>query len=144
MTDFRSNIPQPGEIITVTLRRYSYVIGQEGYSFHTYKDVKVLEPAKWDAPNTFRIENKTPYRGISERTLYMVNVAKLKRGSSVFTRKFKTENLKQSKIKVKGSTGTTYTITFENAMPINCTCPGFHFRKHCRHLQEAKDADSKS
>jgi len=137
MTDFRSNIPQPGEIVTVTTRRYSYILGQEEYSFHTYKDVKVLEPAKWDPPNTFRVENKTPYRSVPERTLSIINIAKLKRGNSVYTRKFKTGNLKRTKIKVTGSTGNEYTVALENNIPISCTCPGFHFRKNCRHLQEA-------
>lgn len=136
MTDFRSNIPLPGEIVTVTTRRLSYVLGNEGYKYNIYKNVKVLEPSTFAPPNSFRItgSNKFP-----ERVLSMINIAKLQRGSSTYKRVFKTEPIKIIKIKVPGSKGNEYTVTLENNEPTHCTCLGFHYRKNCRHLQEAKN-----
>ena len=38
--------------------------------------------------------------------------------------------------KVPGSTGITYTITVsENQKVINCSCPGFTFRRSCKHTK---------
>ena len=36
---------------------------------------------------------------------------------------------------VKGSKGTEYTVT-RNGKGWNCTCPGFQFRKQCKHVSE--------
>ena len=37
--------------------------------------------------------------------------------------------------KVPGSTGITYTITISEKM-INCSCPGFTYRRKCRHIEK--------
>jgi hypothetical protein len=37
---------------------------------------------------------------------------------------------------VKGSKGTTYIVTKENNRT-TCTCPGFQFRRSCKHSQDA-------
>ncbi len=39
-------------------------------------------------------------------------------------------------VAVQGSKGKTYYVNVETA---TCTCPGFTFRGHCRHIQEAQD-----
>ena len=36
---------------------------------------------------------------------------------------------------VSGSKGNTYTVT-RNGRGWNCTCPGFQFRKQCKHISE--------
>ena len=38
---------------------------------------------------------------------------------------------------VKGSTGNTYTVT-NDAGAWTCTCPGFGWRRRCRHINEVK------
>ena len=35
----------------------------------------------------------------------------------------------------KGSKGNVYTVT-RNGTKYTCTCPGFVFRKHCKHVTE--------
>ena len=40
-------------------------------------------------------------------------------------------------ITVQGSKGNTYIVTKENGKA-TCTCPGFGFRKTCKHVQEVK------
>ena len=37
--------------------------------------------------------------------------------------------------KVPGSTGITYTITVSEKM-INCSCPGFTYRRRCKHTEK--------
>jgi len=37
--------------------------------------------------------------------------------------------------KVPGSTGITYTITTSENF-INCSCPGFTYRRRCRHIEK--------
>ena len=40
---------------------------------------------------------------------------------------------------VQGSTGNTYTVT-QDGDTWTCTCPGFGWRRKCRHITEVKDA----
>tara|TARA_B000000557_G_scaffold211467_1_gene177513 strand:+ start:541 stop:858 length:318 start_codon:yes stop_codon:yes gene_type:complete len=40
---------------------------------------------------------------------------------------------------VQGSTGSTYTVT-QDGDTWTCTCPGFGWRRKCRHITELKDA----
>ena len=41
---------------------------------------------------------------------------------------------------VQGSTGNTYTVTQDGDM-WTCTCPGFGWRRKCRHIGEVKNAN---
>ena len=41
--------------------------------------------------------------------------------------------------KVEGSKGNVYTIKLSDGA-YSCTCPGFGFRRKCRHIEEIKDA----
>jgi len=38
--------------------------------------------------------------------------------------------------KVPGSTGITYTITVTSENSVNCSCPGFTYRRKCRHIEK--------
>lgn len=40
---------------------------------------------------------------------------------------------------VEGSRGSRYTV-IRNKSSWSCTCPGFQFRRSCKHVQELKDA----
>lgn len=40
---------------------------------------------------------------------------------------------------VEGSRGNTYTVT-QQGSKMSCTCPGFQFRRHCRHIAEKETA----
>lgn len=40
---------------------------------------------------------------------------------------------------VPGSRGVTYLVSIdEDGLPFACTCPGFTFRRHCKHTSEVK------
>lgn len=38
--------------------------------------------------------------------------------------------------KVKGSKGDEYTVTISEVTGNSCTCPGFTFRGHCKHIEQ--------
>ena len=44
----------------------------------------------------------------------------------------------ENRWKVKGSRGNTYTVTLSSGS-YSCTCPGFGFRRRCRHIKEIID-----
>jgi len=136
MVNYKDNLPHPGEVVSITTRRHSYVIGHEGYKFHTYNNVKVLESAQCDPPNSFRIEGsgKQP-----EKIICMSLVSTLKRGASTYIRKYKKGPSAIKIIKITGSKGDIYKIKMEGNKAVSCTCPGFHYRKTCRHLAEAEE-----
>lgn len=43
--------------------------------------------------------------------------------------------------KVKGSKGDSYTVTSQDGQ-WNCTCPGFGFRRKCKHIDEVKTLEN--
>lgn len=45
------------------------------------------------------------------------------------------QNDKPVTITVTGSKGDTYVVTKENGR-VSCSCPGFNFRRTCKHIQE--------
>ena len=44
--------------------------------------------------------------------------------------------------KVKGSTGNTYTVT-KSAKGYNCSCPGYQFRRACKHSTQIEKEQGK-
>ena len=46
--------------------------------------------------------------------------------------------IKNTEFQIKGSTGTTYTVTLHNDQ-WSCSCSGYVFRKRCKHLDIAKE-----
>jgi len=82
---------------------------------------------------------------ISERILAMKNVLLIKNGSTTFKRKLHKEhpnNAPATKTRIvkrviSSSGDKHYDVLIENNVAVSCTCPGFQFRKNCRHLKEA-------
>jgi len=135
-----SKLPQPGEIVTVTTRHWRYVLGEEGWENFTLENAKVLEPAKGDPYNSFRISNPNIRGG--ESIISMRTVVYLKQGKAVYKRipKEKLPPKKPTFIEITGSTGNKYKVEVSsNGHAISCTCPGYHFRRNCRHLKEVEE-----
>jgi len=85
----------------------------------------VLSP-KYDPPNSIRMSTGIrdfPFRVIQKNRIKSINGKK-----SVFV-----EQVESFKL-VKGSRGDTYKVTMLNGAGYSCTCPGFQFKKHCKHL----------
>jgi hypothetical protein len=89
----------------------------------------VLPSYKWLTDREFCLSgNKDwPVRVIN---LNSVEDIELKSGS------LKTVNTDDKTIEVNGSKGQVYFVS-SNSKGYQCTCPGFQFRKSCKHIAEA-------
>lgn len=127
-------IPTPGSQIKVTLR-YSMgpamVPPQPDYiEFQG----RVLEPFKWLTDREFCMEGEP---GVPVRVINASNIVDLKLISG------STEKIKTSveTWTVTGSKGNKYTVS-RWPSGWSCTCPGFQFRKSCKHTAKSTVAQT--
>ena len=94
---------------------------------HLYEG-KVLPPYKWLNDRQFCMsgDNDWPIRVI---TMEFVEDIIILNGS------FKDINTGVKTFEVAGSKGNKYIVTSNNS-GWNCTCPGFQFRRQCKHVSE--------
>ena len=85
----------------------------------------VLKPHKWLTDQQFCLtgDNEIPVRVMS---MSLVEDIELLNGT------FNNVNTDTKVWQVSGSKGSTYTVT-KNRNGYTCTCPGFTFRKSCKH-----------
>jgi hypothetical protein len=130
------SIPDAGCKIAITFEFPSYVIGSETVSKTTITGV-VEKATKITPPDFVRIATDfdSPVR-IREIPLHRVTNIEYADGRSA-GREAVTQDTETWSI--DGSRGSKYTvIRTQNAW--NCTCPGFQFRKYCRHIKELQNA----
>jgi hypothetical protein len=113
------NIPTVDSTVTVTLE---FTHGSKTFTG------RVLKPYRWLSDRQFTLSGDTemPVRVIDGRyvtSLVVHSGSSLSVDTGVRVRQ------------VAGSRGAVYTVTHDNR-GIRCTCPGFQFRKSCRHLSE--------
>lgn len=124
----------PGEIITVKARnplysvRNRYANSWVGPEFTEYTGTVVRED--WHGED--RIGLTTDVRGYPVRVLSRANIVEVS-GAKV---EYQPAKSSREVITVQGSKGQTYVVTKENGKAA-CTCPGYGFRKSCKHVQEA-------
>lgn len=122
-----------GNTVTVKVRnslydvRDRYANGYVGPEFNEYTGIVVHE--KWYGDD--KIGLTTNMKHFPVRVLSRANIVE------VSGAKFDYTPVKSSRetITVQGSKGNTYIVTKENGKA-TCTCPGFGFRKTCKHVQE--------
>jgi hypothetical protein len=122
-----------GNTVTVKVRnplyhaRDRYANGYNGPEFTEYTGTVVHE--KWYGDD--KIGLTTDVRGYPVRVLSRHNIVE------VSGAKFEYVPVKSARetITVQGSKGNTYIVTKENGKA-TCTCPGYGFRKTCKHTQE--------
>ena len=122
-----------GNTVTVKVRnslydvRDRYANGYVGPEFNEYTGIVVHE--KWYGDD--KIGLTTDMKHFPVRVLSRENIVE------VSGAKFDYTPVKSSRetITVQGSKGNTYIVTKENGKA-TCTCPGFGFRKTCKHVQE--------
>lgn len=127
--------PKPGDIVTVTTRYPNdYYYATEKWREFTYENVPVLEPPRKLKSEEFAI----PCTGEKYITYRVINMKYVKDLEILGQ---DTEEIQQSvrTVQIEGSRGNAYSVTVENGVPKSCTCPGFQFRRQCRHLKEAVD-----
>lgn len=123
-----------GNTVTIKVRnplyhaRSRYANGYIGPEFSEYTGTVVHE--KWYGED--RIGLTSTVRGFPVRVISRANIVE------VSGAKFDYTPIKSNRevITVQGSKGNTYVVTKENGKA-HCTCPGYGFRKTCKHVQEA-------
>ena len=122
-----------GNTVTVKVRnslydmRDRYANGYVGPEFNEYTGIVVHE--KWYGDD--KIGLTTDMKHFPVRVLSRANIVEVMGAKVDYT------PVKSSRetITVQGSKGNTYIVTKENGKA-TCTCPGFGFRKTCKHVQE--------
>jgi len=117
--------------------------------FNSYFREVVLPSNHWDKPNTFRLRTRAPEflgdGGPKERVVSLDRVKTLVVDGKNVHRvaddgKPKKAKPKIQRVEVTSSNGDkTYTVTVEGNQAI-CTCPGFGFRRKCRHVTKVLNA----
>lgn len=123
--------PKPGDVITVAVRYKNHILWREGeWDDRRYENVTVVPSDSWDKPDSFCIPAENhPY--INKRSISLSNVIEL----VVNGQAGKVATQSETRFAhVKGSKGALYEVTIVGKHAKSCTCPGFTYRKHCKHL----------
>jgi hypothetical protein len=134
VTTAKFQVPKhtPGHKITIlTSHPDIYYYATDESRTHAYENVEVLPPAPWLSSSQFMITSDNPRMGF--RVIDIKNVVDISDGALGNS----TDSGVQT-ISIKGSKGNEYHVTVENGRAVSCTCPGYSFRKTCRHLKEAE------
>lgn len=117
---------KPGDTVTLTTKyKESYYYSDEEFRYTTYENVTVLTPEPWMKPGQIKISSddpRMPFRIIETKNISDCSVDIAVREPTV------------REVKVKGSKGNEYTVVVQDGHGVSCTCPGFTYRRHCRHL----------
>jgi uncharacterized Zn finger protein len=108
--------------------RDRYAAGVIGPEFNIYTGTIVRE--KWFGADEIGITTGNPdfaFRRIKRNRIVAVNE------KTVDYTPIKSDRIE---ITVQGSKGNTYVVTKENGK-VSCSCPGYSYRKSCRHITEA-------
>ena len=122
-----------GNTVTVKVRnslydvRDRYANGYVGPEFNEYTGIVVHE--KWYGDD--KIGLTTDMKHFPVRVLSRANIVEVMGAKVDYT------PVKSSRetITVQGSKGNTYIVTKENGK-VSCSCPGYSYRKSCRHIDE--------
>ena len=130
------SIPDAGCKVAITFEFPSYVIGSATVNKTTITGI-VEKATKFTPSNFVRIvtDFDSPVR-IREIPLYRITNLEYADGRNATK---ESVNIDTQTWSVMGSRGSRYTVV-RNQSTWACTCPGFQFRKSCRHIQELKDA----
>ena len=121
-----------GDTVTIKVRNVMYDVRHRYPAgmipeFHEYTGTIMRE--KWFDSDEIGITSDTPglkFRRINRSRIVEVMGAKVD---------FQPVKSTRETITVQGSKGNTYIVIKENGKA-TCTCPGFGFRKTCKHVQE--------
>ena len=131
--------PEVGEKIAVTtdfsdLHRTSMPHVRAVSSFNTTTGM-VVENMKWVAADCFCMTTGNPYHPVA--VIALERVCKLEYVSGKEAEQIEAPSKEDATWSVNGSGKKFYTVTKKkNAW--SCTCPGFTYRKHCKHVDGKK------
>ena len=129
------SLPDPGCKVAITFELNSYVIGHEGSVATTVTGI-VDSATRFTPPNFVRIvtDFDSPVR-IREISLDRITDIKYADGAAAQREAVKDDI--QTWV-VEGSRGSQYTVVRSRNI-WTCTCPGYQFRKSCRHVQDLRN-----
>lgn len=122
-----------GQTVTLKVKnimypvRHRYANGYVGPEFNTYTGTVIRQ--KWFKSDEIGLttgDPNFPFRVINVERIVEVG------GAKVDYTPVKTETITKT---VQGSKGNSYIVT-KNGSNVHCTCPGYSFRKTCKHVQE--------
>ena len=130
------SIPETGCRVAITVAFPSYVIGTTTVNKTTITGV-VEKATKFTPPNFVRLTTDfdSPVR---VREIPLERITNIEYADGRVAQK----NKIQDDIKtwsVEGSRGSKYVVV-QTKNSRTCSCPGFQFRKTCRHIKELQDA----
>lgn len=130
------SIPETGCKIAITFEFPSYVIGAPQVNKTTITGI-VEKATKFTPPNFVRIvtDFDSPVR-VREISLDRITDIRYADGR---TAGIQTVDTDIKTFVVDGSKGSKY-IVVKSKNSWTCSCPGFQFRKSCRHIKELQDA----
>ena len=130
------SIPDPGCQVAITFEFPSYVLGSTGVNKTTITGV-VEKATKFTPPDFIRLvtDFDNPVR-IREIPLSRITNIEYADGRAASKEAVKDDTQVWT---VDGSRGSRYNV-IRNKNTWTCTCPGFQFRKTCRHIKELQDA----
>lgn len=123
-----------GDEVTVVIRYNSPVLKSlfpDVPNTLTFKG-KVIPKGTADDVDTFRMTSDDPM--VEVRVIYANSIVSV--NGVAFGGKAEVKN--ERKLTVEGSKGKTYTITVSSDGKATCSCPGFGFRRTCKHLEQVK------
>jgi hypothetical protein len=135
MSDLQYTKPEPGKLVKIRVRsRSNYYYRTSDYIETEYTGT-VLPDERWTRPNAFVLNtadgSRYPVRDIP---LHDVVGFEYLDGTAASLQKVSSQI--QTWV-VAGSKGSSYTVTKEGNK-YSCTCPGFSFRRHCKHVDSVK------
>lgn len=125
-------IPKPGSVIRILVKNpLARGMIPPGPDYQEYRG-RVLEPYRWLTAREFCLsgDQAWPIRVIN---MDLVESMDLESGSTADV------DTGPRVWQVQGSKGSVYTVT-QTESKLSCTCPGFQFRRNCRHITEIKAA----
>ena len=130
------SIPEEGCKVVITFEFPSYVIGSAKVNKTTITGI-VEKATRFTPPNFVRIvtDFDSPVR---IREIPLDHVTNLEYSDGRVANKQTPKESTQT-WSVNGSRGSRYTVV-RTRSTWTCTCPGFQFRKSCRHILELKNA----
>lgn len=128
--------PNPGCKVAITFAFPSYVLGYTGQMNSTRLTGTVLQATKHTPPNCMCLLVTDSDVAIREIPMERVTALAYTDGSQVEREAVKNDI---QEWQIDGSRGSVYNVV-RNQSRWTCSCPGFQFRKNCRHVTELKNA----
>ena len=130
------SLPDPGCKVAITFEHNSYVIGHQGPVATTVTGI-VDSATRFTPPNFVRIltDFDSPVR---IREISMDRITNIEYADGTVPTVETVKDDVRTWV-VEGSKGSRYTVVRTKNL-WTCTCPGYQFRKSCRHVTELKNA----